>query len=193
MDPTPQTTSQRSVYREERIEAQQAANGNATLLAQQQAAAIVAQQQQAAENSAAATILAQQQEAARVAQQQAAVLAAQQQLAAAQAVLVATTPTVPTGQPPTRNIMFVNTAGFALNPEMANQGILDYITTEVRNIYETATRALSTVGYVCDPNGLYQKLDTLSERAHIFWWINPGGIMCIPDSLVTAPTTKRNR
>ena len=65
------------------------------------------------------------------------------------------------GQPPTRSITFANTAGFALNPAMANQGILDYTTTEGRKVYETATRDLSTVGYDCEPNGLYQELDTL--------------------------------
>ena len=75
---------------------------------------------------------------------------------------------------------------------MSNQGILDYTTTEVRKVYETATRDLSTVGYDCDSNGLYQELDTLSEREHIFGWVNPGVIMWIPDSLVTAPTTRRN-
>ena len=75
---------------------------------------------------------------------------------------------------------------------MANQGILDYTTTEGRKVYETATRALSTVGYDCDPNGLYQDLDTLLERAHIFGWLNPGGIMWIPDSSVTATTTGQN-
>ena len=48
------------------------------------------------------------------------------------------------------------------------------------------------VGYDCDPNGLYQELETFSEREHIFGWINQGGIMWILDSLVTAPTTRRN-
>ena len=63
---------------------------------------------------------------------------------------------------------------------------------EGRKVYETATRDISKVGYDCDPNGLYQELDTLSERAHIFGWLNPGGIMWIPDLLVTDPTTRRN-
>ena len=75
---------------------------------------------------------------------------------------------------------------------MANQGILDYTTTEGRKVYDTSTRALSTVGYDCDPTGLYQDLETLSERAHIFRCLNPGGIMWIPDSLVMAPTTQKN-
>ena len=88
--------------------------------------------------------------------------------------------------------MFANTSGFSLNLAISNQGILNYTKTEGRNVYETDTRALSTVGYDCDPNGLYQELETLSERAHIFWWINPGGIMWTPESLVTAPTTRRN-
>ena len=67
-----------------------------------------------------------------------------------------------------------------------------YTTTEGRKVYETDTRALSTVGYNCDPNGLYQDLETLLERAHIFGWINSGVIMWIPDSLVMAPTKQRN-
>ena len=127
-----------------------------------------------------------------MAHKQAEVLASQQQLAEAQTALEETTPTVPTGKPPTQNITLANTAGFALNPAMANQVILDYTTTEGRKVYETATRALSTVGYNCDPTGLFQELDTLSERAHIFGWLNSGGIMWIPDNLVTAPTTRRN-
>ena len=73
---------------------------------------------------------------------------------------------------------------------MANQVIIDYNTTEGRKVYETATRDISKVGYDCDPNGLYQELDTLSERSHIFGWHNPGRIMWIPDRLVTAPTTR---
>ena len=140
----------------------------------------------------AVTILPQQQATSLVAQHQEAVLAAQQQLKAAQAALSATTPTFPTGQPPTQNITFANTSGFPLNLEMANQGILDYTTTKCRKVYETVTRALSTVGYNCDPNSLYQELETLSEWAHIFGWLNPGGITWIPDSLVTAPTTRQN-
>ena len=158
------------------------------LLAQKQAEALAARQKQAP----AAMILPYQQAAELVDQQQAEVLAAQQQLLAAQAVLAATTPTVPTGQPPTRKITFANTAGFALNPEMANQGIRDYATTKGRKVHEMDTRNLSAVGYDCDPNGLYQEMDTLLERAHIFGWLNPEGIMWIPDSLVTSPTTRRN-
>ena len=112
------------------------------------------QQQQAP----AATLLPQQEATSLVAQHQAGVLAAQQQLEATQAELAATTPTVPTGKLPTQKITFANTSSFALNPAMANQGILDYTTTECRKFYETTTRALSTVGYECDPNGLYQEL-----------------------------------
>ena len=177
MDAIPQTPTQRATSREARIKAHQSANENAALLTQQQASVVVAQQKQAAKKTAAAMLLAQQQAAALaahhqrapaatlltqqqatslVAQHQAAVLASQQQLAAAQAALIATTPTVPTGQPRTQNITFANTAGFALNPAMANQGILDYTTMVGSKVYETATRALSTLGYDCDPNGLYQ-------------------------------------
>ena len=100
-----------------------------------------------------------------------------------------TTPMVSTGKPPTRNITFANTASFSLNPEMSNQGILDYTTTEGRKVYEKVTRDLSTVGYNCNPNGLYWELDTLLVMAYIFGWLNPEVIMWIPDSLVTAPTT----
>ena len=75
---------------------------------------------------------------------------------------------------------------------MASQVILDYTTTEGRKVYETDNSNLSTVGYDCDPNGLYQEVYTLEERAHIFGWLNPGEIMWIPDSLVTAPMTRRN-
>ena len=155
------------------LAAQQQQASAATLLPQKQAAALSSQQQQAPE----VTLLPHQQAEVLVDQQQAAVLTAQQQLAAAQAALAATTPTVPTGQPPTRKITFSGAAGFALNPAMANQGILDYTTTGGRKVYETATRDLSTVGYYCDPNGLYQEVDTLSERSHIFGWINLGVIM----------------
>ena len=198
MDPTPQTTTQRAAVREARIEAHQQVaavvaqqqksaenSAAATLLEQQQSESLAAQYQQAPaatllpqqqaealeamqKQAPSATLLPQQHVAELVAQQQAAVLAAHKHLAAAQAALEATTPTVPTGQEPTRNITVANTAGFDLNPEIANQGILDYTTTEGRKVYETSTRALSTVGYNCDPNGLYQDLDTLSERAHIF-------------------------
>ena len=191
MDHTPDTTTQRAAYIEARIKAQQqeaavvdqkqqAVENTAavTLLEQQQAAAMAVQQQQAPaamllpqqkaaalaarqQQAQAATLLPQQQAAALVSQQQAAVLTTQQKLAAAQAALAATIRTVPTGQPPTQNITFANTAGFALNPAMANQGILDYNTTEGRKVYDMATRAISKVGYECDPNGLYQDLDIL--------------------------------
>ena len=170
MDTKPQTTMEQATAREARLEAMQQAAAvvdqqqqsaknaaAATLLAQQQTSVLVVHQQK----STAATLLPQQQATSLVAQHQAEVLAAQQQLEAAHAALAETTPTVPTGQPPTQNITFANTSGFALNLAMANQGILDYNTKEGRNVYETATRALSTVGYYCDPNGLYQELENL--------------------------------
>ena len=113
-----------------------------TLLAHQKAEALVVQQQQAS----AVALLPQQEATALVTQNQAAVLEAKQQLEAAQAALAAITPTVPTGQPTTQNITFANTSSFALNPAMANQGILDYTTMEGRKVYETATRSLSIVG-----------------------------------------------
>ena len=70
---------------------------------------------------------------------------------------------------------------FALTPAVAVQGVIDYNTTEGQKLYSTAIYKLDDELYDCKPDGLYQFLQTLSNRAQEYGWSDKvGGILLIP-------------
>ena len=72
-------------------------------------------------------------------------------------------------------------APFALTPAVAVQGVIDYNTTEGRKLYGNAIHKLDEELYNCKPDGLYQFLQTLNNRAQEYGWNDEvGGILVIP-------------
>jgi hypothetical protein len=73
-------------------------------------------------------------------------------------------------------------AAFALTPAVAVIGVINYNTAEGRKLYASATAKLAEEQYDCKPDGLYQFLQYLSNRAREFGWDNDiGGILQIPE------------
>ena len=71
---------------------------------------------------------------------------------------------------------------FALTPAIAVVGIIDYNTNVGRKLYESATAKVAEELYDCKPDGLYQFLQSLSDRARAFGWDNEiDGILQIPE------------
>jgi hypothetical protein len=71
---------------------------------------------------------------------------------------------------------------FALAPSVAVQGTIDYKTQEGRKLYGSATYKLDEELYDCKPDGLYQFLQSLNNRAHEYGWNDDvGGILLIPE------------
>jgi hypothetical protein len=74
-------------------------------------------------------------------------------------------------------------AAFALTPASAITGVIDFITSEGRKLYNSATYKLDEDPYDCQPDGLYQFLATLHTRAQEYGWNEPiGGILQIPEN-----------
>jgi hypothetical protein len=73
-------------------------------------------------------------------------------------------------------------AAFALTPAVAVIGVINYNTSEGRKLYASATAKLAEEQYDCKPDGLYQFLQSLSNRAREFGWDDEiGGILQIPE------------
>jgi hypothetical protein len=71
---------------------------------------------------------------------------------------------------------------FALSPAMAVQGIIDYSTREGRGIFHDATAKVDEELYDCKPDGLYQFLQSVNNRAHEFGWDDEiNGVLWIPE------------
>jgi hypothetical protein len=72
-------------------------------------------------------------------------------------------------------------AAFALTPAVAVLGVIDFTTNVGRKLYESATHKVAEELYDCKPDGLYQFLQSVSNRARAFGWDDPiGGILQIP-------------
>lgn len=72
-------------------------------------------------------------------------------------------------------------AAFALTPAVAVVGIVDFTTNVGRKLYESATQKVAEELYDCKPEGLYQFLQSVSNRARAFGWDDAaGGILQIP-------------
>jgi hypothetical protein len=73
---------------------------------------------------------------------------------------------------------------FALTPAIAINGVVDYTTSEGRKLYSSATYKLEDELYDCEPDGLYQFLQSLSARAQEMGWDDPvGGTLMIPQDI----------
>jgi hypothetical protein len=59
---------------------------------------------------------------------------------------------------------------FALTPAVAIQGVIDDSRTEGQKIYTSATHKLDKELYDCKPDGLYQFLRSLNNRAKEYGW-----------------------
>ena len=66
---------------------------------------------------------------------------------------------------------------FALSPAAAIQGVIDYLKSEGRKIYGSATHKLSEDQFDCVPEDLTQLLDDLEDMASQFGWSNYDGIL----------------
>ena len=80
---------------------------------------------------------------------------------------------------------------FALTPAVAVIGVIDYKTTEGRKLYAHATYKLDEELYDCKPDGLYQFLQALSNRAQEYGWNhNDSGILNIPTNPLAPESEK---
>jgi hypothetical protein len=96
-------------------------------------------------------------------------------MAAAIPVGAAVPPVIPPVPPPA-------IAVFALTPAVAVQGVVDLTTNVGRKLYESATKKVAEELYDCKPEGLYQFLQSVSNRARAFGWDDPvNGILQIPE------------
>ena len=72
---------------------------------------------------------------------------------------------------------------FTLTPAVAVVGVIDFNTSSGRKLYDMATVKTAEVLHDCQPDGLYQLLQSLSNRARAFGWDNRiGGILQIPEN-----------
>jgi hypothetical protein len=79
---------------------------------------------------------------------------------------------------------------FALTPATAVEGVLDYTSREGSKIYSSATKALSEDLYDCTPDGLFNFLETLGDRAaECGWLLEDIGILYIPEDPANPDTT----
>jgi hypothetical protein len=70
---------------------------------------------------------------------------------------------------------------FALSPALAIQGVINYETSEGRKLFSSSTHKLDEELYDCKPDGLYQFLQSLNNRAQEFGWNDDvGGMLHIP-------------
>ena len=84
-----------------------------------------------------------------------------------------------------------STTEFALTPAGAVIGVIDYKTTEGRKLYAHATYKLDEDLYDCKPDGLYQFLQALSNRAQEYGWNHEvQGILHIPVTPLTQESDK---
>jgi hypothetical protein len=75
-------------------------------------------------------------------------------------------------------------AAFALTPTVAVVRVINFNTSVGRKLYESATAKIAEELYDCKPDGLYQFLQLLSNRARAFGWDDKvGGILQIPENL----------
>eukprot|EP00978_Attheya_sp_CCMP212_P033479 scaffold135186_cov68-Attheya_sp.AAC.2 len=82
---------------------------------------------------------------------------------------------------------------FALTPAMAVTGVLDFATREGSKIYHSETKGLSEEVYECTPDGLFNFLETLGDRAHECGWLMEDvGILYIPEDPLNPNTTYLN-
>jgi hypothetical protein len=70
---------------------------------------------------------------------------------------------------------------FALTPAVAITGVINYRKTSGRKLFESATSKLDEELYDCKPEGLYQFLQSLSQRAQDMGWSGDDGILMIPE------------
>ena len=66
---------------------------------------------------------------------------------------------------------------FALSPALAIQGVINYETSEGRKLFSSSTHKLDEELYDCKPDGLYQFLQSLNNRAQEFGWNDDVGGM----------------
>eukprot|EP00978_Attheya_sp_CCMP212_P032841 scaffold129914_cov59-Attheya_sp.AAC.1 len=83
---------------------------------------------------------------------------------------------------------------FALTPAPAIMGVLDLAAREGSKIYSSATKeltkGLSEELYDCTPDGLFNFLETLGDRAHeCGWLLEDVGILYIPEDPANPNTT----
>ena len=70
---------------------------------------------------------------------------------------------------------------FALTPAVAVLGVVNLTTNVGRKLYESATQKVAEELYDCKPEGLYQFLQSVSNRARAFGWDDQiNGILQIP-------------
>ena len=71
---------------------------------------------------------------------------------------------------------------FALSPADSVLGIIDFSTSEGRKIYNGAVKQLDDELYDCEADGLYQFIQSVSERCSEYGWQskNKTGIVHIP-------------
>ena len=69
---------------------------------------------------------------------------------------------------------------FALTPAIAVTGVVDFLSSERRTLFQTATHKLEEDLFDCDADGLYQFLKSLSARAEEFVWTEDNGFLLIP-------------
>lgn len=74
-----------------------------------------------------------------------------------------------------------NPPAFALTPAIVVEGIIDFRLEEGRKIYSSAIAKLDDELYDCKPEGLYQFLQSLNNRAQDFGWNDEIGILMIPE------------
>jgi hypothetical protein len=73
-------------------------------------------------------------------------------------------------------------AVFALTPAVAVQGVVDLTANVGRKLYESATKKVREELYDCKPEGLYQFLQSVSNRTRAFGWDDlVNGILQIPE------------
>jgi hypothetical protein len=79
---------------------------------------------------------------------------------------------------------------FALTPATAVTGVLDYTTRDHAKIYSSGSKGLSEEPYDCTPDGLFDFLETLGDRARECGWADPDiGLLYIPEDPLQPDTT----
>ena len=70
---------------------------------------------------------------------------------------------------------------FALTPAIAVKGVINMKSSQGRNLYKAAIKPLDEEKYDCKPDGLYQFLHSLYNRAGEFGWSDEtAGVLMIP-------------
>jgi len=77
--------------------------------------------------------------------------------------------------------MAAQVVAFSLAPANAIQGIIDMGSAQGRKLFEMGAKGLFHDDlYDCEPDGLFQFLRSLGDRADIFGWSGETGILAIP-------------